>query len=144
MKHSTRRINRFGLFSSFVGATAVGIALCIPAYADDGDEPPPIIVTGETVGTQPTFVDPYKPTTTPTPPIKPIGATEPRKPDCCVIWFPEANPPVVPVEQRFLDAGRYAYMDNHGRYWLLDRNTTPITFEQIGGWPQPKPLPPTP
>ena len=148
MQDDARRINRLGLFSLFAGATAAVLVLSPPANADDTDAPPPIVVGG-TVDTQASIVvDPKTPanTTGPIDPSKSIGVdtrTQP-KPDCCVTWYPDANPPVFAVEQRFIDWGEYAYKDNYGRYWRYNSNVNPLLFEQIGGWPQPKPPPPPP
>jgi hypothetical protein len=47
---------------------------------------------------------------------------------------PFAQPPVYAVQYR-IEANRSTYLDNLGRYWLLNNPTK--TLEQIGGWPAP-------
>jgi hypothetical protein len=153
MNRSERPVVRFRLFSSFVVAAATAVVLSPQAQADDLFDPavPPIVVGG-TVDTQSTIVvDPQGAGATPGP-INPRERIEvdpsvlPRAPECCrggrratLIWWPDASPPVVAVETRTIDDSRTAYLDNHGRFWLLANVNNNLIVERIAGWPAPPP-----
>jgi hypothetical protein len=145
MQDGARRANRFGLISSFVGTMVGVVVFSPPVNADDDLFAPPLppIVTGATVDTQATIV--VDPATAPAvsaptpPPVVSSGAL--RKPTLWpsgqwgVQWYPDANPPVVKVEERTFGLKTVAMLDNHGRYWILDGTRTPYVLEQVGGWP---------
>ena len=161
MYDSARPTNRYGVFSLFAGVAVAAVALSPSAYADDDLFTPtePSIVVGGTVHPPGTIVvDPETPTaaTGPIDPKQPI-AVDPRVrvpvPRCCnaIIEngtetpYPrwpgvDAKPPVFPVQERVEDY-RTAYLDNHGRYWVLDHKA--VTLEQVGGWPAPLPTNPS-
>jgi hypothetical protein len=162
MHHPARPLGRFGVFPSVVGVVAAVVALSPPANADpDLFEPPPSIVAGGTV--QPgsngsnIVVDPQTPSgaSAPIDPNKPIGVdprVRPLPPICCtydderatgLIWLPDKVPPVVEVDSRLITIYKTIYLDNHGRYWLLDKfSRAGGKLEQVGGFPPPTPPPP--
>jgi hypothetical protein len=130
------------------------VALSPAAYADGDLFTPtgPSIVVGGTVHPPTTIVvDPTTPaaSTGPTNPPPPVGV-DPRvrvpPPVCCTRFggvtqprWPGSGPnPVFSIEERDQD-NRRTFLDNHGRYWVLDLET--LAFEQVGGWPAP-PRPP--
>jgi hypothetical protein len=174
MPDSERTARRLPVFSLFVGAMATVVVSSPPAHADDDLFTPsqPSIVVGGTVHPSTSIVvDPQTPAGTTAPPIdasKPIGVDPgvlPPKPQalyCCAtdatgsvtpVWLPSANPPVVQRDRRRIDDTRTAFLDNHGRYWLITHldsgiagtNYQPnieemsggddLVLEQIGGWP---------
>jgi hypothetical protein len=140
------------MLSLFAGCVVAAVALSPSAYADDDLSTPtePSIVVGGTVHPPATIVvDPETPTaaTGPIDPSKPIAVdprVRPASPLCCAYindvpipqWHSNAKPPVLPVDHRAVDANRTAYLDNHGRYWVLNRAT--LTVEPAGGWPAPQ------
>jgi hypothetical protein len=150
MNRSERPVGRFRLFSSFVVAAATAVVLSPQAQADDDlfDPAVPPIVVGGTVDTQATVVvDPQTPASVDTPPV--VTGTGPRKPTIDrfrqIVWFPDAKPPVVAVEERRVGDWTFVYLDNHGRYWRRTFNADENKIlEQIGGWPAPPPPPPSP
>ncbi len=157
MHDSARPTGRYRVCSLFAAVVVAVVALSPSAYADDDDlftPTEPSIVVGGTVHPPGTIVvDPETPAvaTGPIDPAQPIGV-DPRVrvplPRCCnaIIAngketpYPQwpgvdAKPPVFPVQERSED-NRTAYLDNHGRYWVLDYKT--VTLEQVGGWPAPQ------
>jgi hypothetical protein len=155
MHDRARPMGRYRVCSLVAGVVVAAVALSPSAYADDDSGSPtgPSIVVGGTVHPPGTIVvDPETPAaaTGPINPAQPI-VVDPRvrvaPPTCCnaIIAhgketpFPQwpgvdAKPPVFPVQERVED-NRAAYLDNHGRYWVLDHKT--VTLEQVGGWPAP-------
>jgi len=146
---SARPMSRNRVCSSLAAVVVAAVALSPSAYADDDVFTPsgPSIVVGGTVH-PPTaiVVDPQTPTaaTGPIDVSKPIAVdprVRPASPFCCAYigkvpipqWHSNSVPPVLPAENRPVDANRTAYLDNHGRYWVLNRATE--TLEQVGGWP---------
>jgi hypothetical protein len=151
MHDRARPVGRFGVFSVFVGAVASVVALSAPAHADDPPSQPSIVVGGTVHPPTAIVVDPQTPSTTagPIDASKPIGVDPraqpkaPKAPECCLIsnrryvleWYPDSVPPVVEVASREIDVAQTAYLDNHGRYWVLNRAN--LRVEQVGGWPAP-------
>jgi hypothetical protein len=165
MHDSARPMSRYRVCSLVAGVVVAAVALSPAAYADDDLFTPtePSIVVGGTVHPPGTIVvDPQTPTaaTGPIDPAQPIGV-DPRarvelaSPTCCSwvnmagfanlvgvpYWPPNAKPPVKTVEVR-PEKGRTAYLDNHGRYWVLYKDA--VSFEQVGRWPAPLPTAPSP
>jgi hypothetical protein len=165
MHDSVRPVGRYSLCSLFAAVVVAAVALSPSAYADDDDlfspTGPSIVVGGTVHPPAAIVVDPETPTaaTGPIDPTKPIGV-DPRVrvavPTCCSTslvdinngkrWMipdwppPWVKPPVFVVQKRDEDT-RTAYLDNHGRYWLMDHKTE--KFEQVGGWPAPLPTNPS-
>ncbi len=153
MYDSAQPMSRYRVFSLIAGAVVAAVALSPSAYADDDLFTPtePSIVVGGTVHPPGTIVvDPETPTaaTGPIDPKQPIAVdprVRPASPFCCAYinnvpipqWHSNAVPPVLPADYRPVDDNRTAYLDNHGRYWVLNRAT--LTLEQVGGWPAPGP-----
>jgi hypothetical protein len=157
MHDSAKPMGRHRVFSLIAGVVVAAVALSPSAYADDGDlftPTGPSIVVGGTVHSPGTIVvdpDPKPPAAAPGPinPAQPI-VVDPRvrvaPPTCCntfvekdgkKVLYPnwpgfKVNPPVFPSQERIWD-DRAAYLDNHGRYWVLDYKTQKL--EQVGGWP---------
>ncbi|WP_319447219.1 MULTISPECIES: hypothetical protein [unclassified Mycobacterium] len=154
-------MSRYSLCSLLAAVVVAVVALSPSAYADDDDlftPTGPSIVVGGTVHPPGTIVvDPETPaaTTGPIDPSKPIDVDPSARvnlasPTCCEwvkmagftqlvgvpYWPSYAKPPVKTVEVR-PENGRTAYLDNHGRYWVLYKGAA--TFEQVGGWPAPLP-----